>query len=67
MYADIFGTLPIAEAFFCKRNGLGDNNVVYDSGNSPVLVFFIYAQQSSKTRLLAIFVSIVVEDIKKYL
>lgn len=56
-----------SRSIFCKRNGLGDNNVVYDGGNSPVLVFFIYAQQSSKTRLLAIFVSIVVEDIKKYL
>ena len=34
MYADIFGTIPVAEAFVIKRCRAGNNFIIYDGSNN---------------------------------
>ena len=43
MYADIFGTIPVAEAW--KRSTIGGRSVLHDGGNNAVLAFYDHAAQ----------------------
>ena len=43
MYADIFGTIPVAEAW--KRSTMGGRSVLHDGGNNAVLAFYDHAAQ----------------------
>ncbi|MBP1744500.1 MAG: hypothetical protein H6Q58_1478 [Firmicutes bacterium] len=59
MYADIFGTLPIAEALVLKGVGLGTALAFMMSVTALSLPSLIMLKNVVKTRLLAIFFSIV--------
>lgn len=59
MYADIFGTLPIAEALFTKGVGIGTILSFMMAVTSLSLPSMIMLSKVVKTKLLAIFVSII--------
>jgi uncharacterized membrane protein YraQ (UPF0718 family) len=59
MYADIFGTLPIAEALVAKGVGLGTALAFMMAVTALSLPSMIMLKQVVKTRLLAIFFLIV--------
>ena len=57
MYADIFGTIPVAEALLSKALSWV-RSVLYDGGYNPVAAFPDYASQGCKTQLLSLFIGI---------
>ena len=59
MYADIFGTLPIAEALFAKGVGVGTILSFMMAVTALSLPSIIMLSKVVKPRLLVIFVSIV--------
>ncbi len=59
MYADIFGTIPIAEALFAKGAGLGTILSFMMAVTALSLPSIIMLRQAVKPRLLAVFVGIV--------
>ena len=59
MYADIFGTLPIAEALVTKGVGLGTVLAFMMAVTALSLPSLILLKQVVKTRLLSLFVGIV--------
>lgn len=59
MYADIFGTLPIAEALVLKGVGIGTALAFMMSVTALSLPSIILLKRVAKTKLLAIFVGIV--------
>ena len=63
MYADIFGTLPIAEALFLKGVGIGTVLAFMMAVTALSLPSMIMLSQVVKRRLLAVFVSIVTAGI----
>ncbi|MGJ7921745.1 permease [Neobacillus sp. LXY-4] len=63
MYADIFGTLPIAEALVLKGVGIGTALAFMMSVTALSLPSMIMLKKVVKTKLLAIFVGIVVVGI----
>lgn len=60
MYADIFGTLPIAEALFAKGVGLGTVLSFMMGVTALSLPSIIMLRKAVKPKLLAVFVGIVV-------
>lgn len=52
IYADIFGTIPIAEALMSKGAGIGTVLSFYDGGNYFVTSFNDYVKQSDKTQIV---------------
>lgn len=60
MYADIFGTLPIAEALVVKGVGLGTALSFMMAVTALSLPSLIMLKQVVKTRLLAVFFSVVI-------
>lgn len=63
MYADIFGTLPIAEALVTKGVGLGTVLAFMMAVTALSLPSLILLKQVVKTRLLSLFVGIVIVGI----
>ncbi len=63
MYADIFGTIPIAEALFLKGVGLGTILSFMMAVTALSLPSIIMLRRAVKPRLLAIFVGIVTAGI----
>lgn len=59
MYADIFGTLPIAEALFANGVGIGTVLSFMMAVTALLLPSMIMLSKVVKPKLLAIFVSIV--------
>ncbi|MEG0805045.1 MAG: permease [Lachnospiraceae bacterium] len=59
MYADIFGTLPIAEALFLKGIGLGTILSFMMAVTALSLPSLILLRKAVKPKLLAVFISIV--------
>jgi uncharacterized membrane protein YraQ (UPF0718 family) len=59
MYADIFGTLPIAEALVGKGAGLGTVLAFMMGVTALSLPSLIMLKQVVKTRLLAVFFGVV--------
>ena len=59
MYADIFGTIPIAEALFAKGAGLGTILSFMMAVTALSLPSIIMLRQAVKPRLIAVFVGIV--------
>ena len=59
MYADLFGTLPIAEALVTKGVGLGTVLAFMMAVTALSLPSLILLKQVVKTRLLSLFVGIV--------
>jgi len=59
MYADIFGTIPIAEALFFKGVGLGTILSFMMAVTALSLPSIIMLRRAVKPKLLAIFVGIV--------
>jgi uncharacterized protein len=59
MYADIFGTLPIAEALVAKGVGLGTALAFMMGVTALSLPSMIMLKKAVKTKLLAIFIGIV--------
>lgn len=60
MYADIFGTLPVAEALFGKGAGLGTVLAFMMSVTALSLPSLIMLSKAVKPKLLAIFIGVVV-------
>ena len=50
MYADIFGTIPVAEALLAKGAQLGTVSVLYDGGHHPVAALPHYAAQGGEAQ-----------------
>ena len=50
MYADIFGTIPIAEALLQKGAAIGGCAVVYDGGHHPIAAVDDLAAQSDEAK-----------------
>lgn len=50
MYADIFGTIPIAEALLAKGAQLGTGSELYDGGYHPVTSVYGDAAKSHQNR-----------------
>lgn len=63
MYADIFGTIPIAEALFSKGVGLGTILSFMMAVTALSLPSIILLKRVAKARLLALFVAIVAAGI----
>jgi uncharacterized membrane protein YraQ (UPF0718 family) len=63
MYADIFGTLPIAEALFAKGAGLGTILAFMMSVTALSLPSIIMLSKAVKPKLLATFIGVVVAGI----
>lgn len=63
MYADIFGTLPIAEALVSKGVGIGTALSFMMAVTALSLPSMIMLKKVIKTKLLAVFISIVVAGI----
>ncbi|MDD4056689.1 MAG: permease [Bacilli bacterium] len=63
MYADIFGTLPIAEALFTKGAGLGTILAFMMSVTALSLPSMIMLRKAVKPKLLLAFISIVIVGI----
>lgn len=59
MYADIFGTIPIAEALYAKGAGLGTVLSFMMAVTALSLPSLVMLRQAVKPRLLAVFTSIV--------
>jgi uncharacterized membrane protein YraQ (UPF0718 family) len=59
MYADIFGTLPIAEALVAKGVGLGTVLAFMMAVTALSLPSLILLKQVVQTRLLSLFVAII--------
>ena len=59
MYADIFGTIPIAESLFAKGAGLGTVLAFMMAVTALSLPSFILLRQAVKPRLLGVFIVIV--------
>ena len=59
MYADIFGTLPIAEALVWKRSRNWNSIILYDGGNGSFTSIYHFVKKVVKPKLLAIFVAVV--------
>jgi uncharacterized membrane protein YraQ (UPF0718 family) len=60
MYADIFGTIPVAEALFAKGVGVGTILALMMSVTALSLPSIIMIKKVIKTKLLATFVAVVV-------
>jgi uncharacterized membrane protein YraQ (UPF0718 family) len=60
MYADIFGTIPVAEALFAKGVGVGTILALMMSVTALSLPSIIMIKKVIKTRLLVTFVAVVV-------
>lgn len=60
MYADIFGTLPVAEALFGKGAGLGTVLAFMMSVTALSLPSLIMLSKAVKPKLLAVFIGVVV-------
>ncbi len=63
MYADIFGTIPIAEALYAKGAGLGTVMAFMMSVTALSLPSIIMLRQAVKPKLLALFVALVMVGI----
>lgn len=63
MYADIFGTIPIAEALYAKQVGLGTILSFMMSVTTLSLPSMIMIKKAIKPQLLAVFVTIVTAGI----
>ncbi len=63
MYADIFGTLPIAEALVAKGVGIGTVLAFMMAVTALSLPSLILLKKVVKTKLLVIFVGIVMAGI----
>ena len=63
MYADIFGTLPIAEALVAKGVGIGTALSFMMAVTALSLPSMIMLKKVVKTKLLAIFIAIVTTGI----
>lgn len=48
MYADIFGTIPVAEALLAKGSAVRYNFGIYDGGNNIKPAINNYAEESRK-------------------
>ena len=59
MYADIFGTLPIAEALVAKGVGIGTVLTFMMAVTATSLPSLILLKKVVKARLLAVFVGVV--------
>ena len=59
MYADIFGTIPIAESLFIKGAGLGTVLSFMMGVTALSLPSMIMLKKAVKPKLLAIFITIV--------
>ena len=59
MYADIFGTIPIAEALYAKGAGLGTVLSFMMAVTALSLPSLVMLRQAVKPRLLAVFTGIV--------
>jgi len=60
MYADIFGTLPVAEALYAKGAGLGTVLSFMMSVTALSLPSLVMLSKAVKPRLLAVFIGVVV-------
>ena len=60
MYADIFGTLPVAEALYAKGAGLGTILAFMMSVTALSLPSLIMLRKAVKPKLLAVFIGVVV-------
>ena len=63
MYADIFGTIPIAEALYAKGAGLGTVVAFMMSVTALSLPSVIMLRQAVRPKLLALFVALVTAGI----
>jgi uncharacterized membrane protein YraQ (UPF0718 family) len=63
MYADIFGTIPVAEALFAKGVGVGTILALMMSVTALSLPSIIMIKKVIKTRLLVTFIAVVVVGI----
>lgn len=50
MYADIFGTIPVAESLLFKGAGLGTILVLHDGGDDVELTFYDHAAESGEAQ-----------------
>ena len=63
MYADIFGTIPIAEALYFKGVGIGTALSFMMGVTALSLPSIIMLRKVVKPKLLAVFIGIVTADI----
>jgi Predicted permeases len=59
MYADIFGTIPVAEALFTKGRGCRHDPFVHDGCHCTFAPSMIMLKKVLKTKLLVTFIAIV--------